>query len=158
LEDRKCENIEIAIFNKRTHKPALEFLTCWDCGAKMPAERINGKWFFVHPGSYEEGGDRGMKYLMLVVVAFFILCSCDSNPEYRVVQLENGEYTVQSKDTFDTFLDKWEWIGNDGFSSRDLSWVRGSNGLLTFKTKDDACAYKNKMERLSHIKEVIECD
>ena len=96
-----------------------------------------------------------MKYVIVIGLMLFALCACDKAGDMRVLELDNGKYTVQLMSPFDD----WQWIAKDGFVSQRISYIKRScGGLLLFDNVTAACDYKEKHESSIRIKRVVECE
>lgn len=96
-----------------------------------------------------------MKYILLIGLILLAFCACDKAGDMRVLELDSGKFTVQLRDNYSN----WDWIGNDGDASGDITYIQQScKGLLVFTTENAACLYKEKFETLISIKRVIKCN
>ena len=94
-----------------------------------------------------------MKQLIMMGVILLALCACGKG-DIRVLELDGGRYTIQIKDQFGD----WEWVGNDGFTTEDIAWIRSRNGMLVFSNEKSACAYRENLVALTHINRVVKCE
>ena len=83
----------------------------------------------------------------------FSLCACAKENDVRVIELENGTYTVQVYDG----IGDWKWLSRNGQSWYGALYAI-ERDLLTFSNEVAACDYREELSERTNTKRIIECE